>query len=93
MDLGQTAIVNSVSVTNAGRGYEDMAKSLENFDIRIGSYDKRGSNQLCRGNITITEATTVNFVCDKEIIGNYVFVEKHKSKLILCEVEVYGIFV
>ena len=91
VDLVNTAILHSVSVT----GEDDItfANTLTNFDIRIGSHDTIGANEICRANLTIREPATVNFICDKEINGKYVFIEKNQAGLILCEVEVYGIYI
>ena len=51
------------------------------------------SIQYARKNITINEPITVNFMCDSEMIGQFVFVEKYQAKMYLCEVEVYGLYV
>ena len=93
VDLANAAIVHSVSVTNGGEDIPTPSQMLKNFDIRIGYNDKTGANEICRANLTIWKSTTVKFMCDKEIIGKYVFIEKNTRGLILCEVEVYGIYI
>ena len=91
VDLGSSAIINSVSITNTNEIF--FNGTLANFDIRIGFIDKNGANQICRENISISKEITVNFLCKNEMIGRYVFVEKHQENMILCEVEVYGILI
>ena len=91
VDLGKNALVHSVSITNVGGGHKVMATYLSNVDIRIGFEDNAGVNPICKKNITINEPITVNFICDSEMIGQFVFVEKHQVRLLLCEVEVYGV--
>ena len=92
VDLASNAIINSVSITNTNdKG--GMDGTLKNFDIRIGFIDQNGANNICKENITISKETTVNFMCNNEMIGRYVFIEKHQANMILCEVEVYGILI
>ena len=91
VDLGKKALVHSVSITNTGGEHTVMATYLSNVDIRIGFEDNAGINPICRKNITINEPITANFICDSEMIGKFVFVEKHHTVLYICEVEVYGV--
>ena len=91
VDLGKTALVHSVSITNTGGEYSWFANYLSNFDIRIGFEDNAGVNPICRKNISISEPITVNFICDSVMIGQFVFVEKHQNIIYICEVEVYGV--
>ena len=91
VDLGSSAIINSVSITNTNE--DGMDGTLTNFDIRIGLIDQNGANNICKENTTISKETTVNFMCNNEMIGRYVFIEKHQPYMILCEVEVYGILI
>lgn len=92
VDLGNEALIYSISITNSGSEHEQYSKQLTNFDIRIGYNDRSGMNPTCKKNITISDPITVNFVCQAEMTGRYVFIEK-RYQLILCEVQVFGIFV
>ena len=89
MDLGKTALVHSVSITNPDGQY--LTPFLINFDIRIGFERKTGINPICRKNITINQPITVNFKCNSVTIGQFLFIEKYENKICVCEVEVYGV--
>ena len=93
VDLGTAALVYSVSVTNAGGDNLYLAQYFRDVTIRIGHKYLNGINPICRQNLTIKEPITVSFVCEKEMAGKFVFIEKAKGWLFLCEVEVYGSYI
>ena len=93
VDLGKTALVHSVSMTNAGGQVGRMTAFLSNFNIRIGFEDNAGVNPICRENVTNGEPITVNFICDSVMIGRFVFLEKQHYFLYICEIEVYGFYI
>ena len=90
--FGAPVLVYSVTITNAGGNYQELAALFKGVDIRVGYQDTNGVNPYCRRKISITTPTTVDFRCDIEMPGTFLFIEKQSAQLYLCEVEVYGIF-
>eukprot|EP00795_Rhopilema_esculentum_P007193 gene7193-12863_t len=91
--FGAPVLVYSVTITNTGGGfYPYLAALFKEVDIRVGYQDTNGVNPYCRRNISIATPTTVDFRCDNEMPGTFLFIEKQTVQLYLCEVEVFGIF-
>ncbi|XP_065061157.1 fucolectin-4-like [Rhopilema esculentum] len=91
--FGAPVLVYSVTITNAGGGlYPQLAAFFKEVDIRVGYQDTNGVNPYCRRNISIATLATVDFRCDNEVPGTFLFIEKQITQLYLCEVEVFGIF-
>jgi len=88
VDLEHTAVVLNVTVKNNNN-------RINPFDIRVGNMDTNGgrNNALCVAGATLPdEGGMKNFTCP-ETEGRYVSIHlSRKENLILCEVEVYGIY-
>ena len=92
VDLKHTAVVLNVTVQNTNDVY---GIRINPFDIRVGNMDTNGgiSNPLCVAGATLPdEGGMKNFTCP-ETEGRYVSIHlSRKENLMLCEVEVYGIY-
>ena len=91
VDLEHTAVVLNVTVKND----DENGNKINPFDIRVGNMDTNGgrNNPLCVAGATLPdEGGMKNFTCP-ETEGRYVSIHLSRNEnLILCEVEVYGIY-
>ncbi|XP_067650981.1 uncharacterized protein [Haliotis asinina] len=95
VDLRQTFLVQTVSITNRGDACNDR---LTNFTVEVHTSDPTISNnsglQLCYWHEdTVGKGLTVDLTCAVNTIGRYVRIVKYSSghrPLTLCEVEVRG---
>ena len=91
VDLEKPAVVLNVTVQSLGGGYTSW---INPFDIRVGNEAANGGsdNPICFFGATLADGEKKNFTCP-ESEGRYVSINlPRKEQLLLCEVEVYGIF-
>ncbi|KAM3859084.1 fucolectin-like [Diretmus argenteus] len=90
VDLQNTHVVNSVTITNRG---DCCSERLNGAEIRIGDSltDNGNRNPRCAVISSIKAGQSETFNC-KGMVGRYVniVIPDRKEYLTLCEVEVYG---
>ena len=91
VDLGQKAVVFNVAVLSAYNEY------LNPFDIHIGDNTNAFLNTICMTAASVPRSQMKNFTCP-ELEGRFVSIGLKSANpetvrhLLLCEVEVYGIY-
>ena len=91
VDLEHSAVVLNVTVKNDDKW---GGAFINPFDIRVGYTETNGgiSNPFCVADAKLPANGETNFTCP-ETEGRYVSIHlPRKQHLVLCEVEVYGIY-